>query len=565
MMNRRVVMKSLLGAGATGAAFLSARLASAGPTAPAYADVRNPRSFGAQGDGRANDTRAIQNAIDETSKTGGGIVYVSPGAYLIGTIVLKSHVTVYLEAGAALLGSPDLADYYMPREAADLVNNPNARHLIFAFRAVNIGLAGPGLVDGQSAKFIGKLNKPKPKPEDLWRMTSAFEWERKNRVSPMVEIAESVNVRVEDVTLQNAVGWTLRTIGCNSVVIRGVKVRNPDYAPNSDGIDPSSSENVMISDCDVDTGDDALCIKSDNPYGPNKITRNVTVTNCILSSACNGFKIGSEGPNGFANIVFSNSVIYSKEGKSDDQRVISAIDILMPDGGWIEGITISNITIRNARVPIFIRLQNIVGRPEAKMVSWLKSVMIADVQAFGAVVTSSIMGIPGHPVEDVTIRNVRIQTDEKGQEQWASNIVPEREHGYPEGVQFGRFPSFGFYCRHVERLQLSDIDVRSSTSDPRPMIHCDDVSGLELRGIGGTPPAAGAEMVLLRNVRDAAIHGNYARPATGTFVRVEGKSSREISLFGNDLHRANNPVLVAENTPAGAVLIDGKLIEKKPD
>jgi hypothetical protein len=255
-------------------------------------------------------------------------------------------------------------------------------------------------------------------------------------------------------------------------------------------------------------------------------------------------------------------VVTSKEGKREDQRVISAINILMPDGGWIDGITISNITIRNARVPIFIRLQNLIGRPGAKMVSWLRSVMISDVQAFGAIVTSSITGIPGHPVEDVTIRNVRIQTDEKGQEQWAQNIVPERENGYAEGVQFGRFPSFGFYCRHVARLQLSDIDVRSSTNDPRPMIHCDDVNGLELRGISGTPPATGAEMVLLRNVRDAAIHGNYARPATGTFVRVEGKLSQDISLFGNDLHRAKNPVAVAENAPADAVLIDGKLIEK---
>jgi hypothetical protein len=456
----------------------------------------------------------------------------------------------------------------MPADAAAQVNNPNGRHLIFSFRAVNIGLVGPGLVDGNCSKFIDESDKAKRsglKQEDLWRTTSSYAggWVRRYRISPMVELAESVNVRVEGVTLQNAVGWTLRTIGCNTVVIRGVKVRNPDYIPNSDGIDPSSSENVMISDCDVDTGDDALCIKSDNPYGPNKITRNVTVTNCVLSSACNGFKIGSEGPNGFQNIVFSNSVIYSKEGKRDDQRVISGIDIIMPDGGWIEGMTISNISIRNARVPIFIRLQNIIGRPQAKMVSTMKSISISDVQVFGSLVTSSISGIPGHPVEDVTLRNIRIQTDEKGEAAWAQNVVPERENGYAEGVQFGRFQSFGFYCRHVKGLQMSDIDVRSNTKDPRPMFYFEDVRDLDLRGVAGTAPSTGAELIRLKNVQDAAIHSNYAKPEVGVFASVDGDKSQDISFFANDLHRAKQAVVVAGDTPEGAVRVDGQLVAKK--
>jgi hypothetical protein len=528
------------------------------------AGIRNPRSFGARGDGKTKDTKAIQHAIDETSKMGGGIVYVSPGVYLTGTIVIKSHVTLYLEAGASILGSPDLEDYYLPADAAVLFSGPTPpRHLIFSYQAVNIGLVGPGLVDGNSSKFIDHT-AANVKPEDQWRTTSSVVdgWQRRYRISPMVELAESVNVRVEGVTLQNAVGWTLRTIGCNTVVIRGVKVRNPDDVPNTDGIDPSSSENVMISDCDVDTGDDALCIKTDNPYGPNKITRNVTVTNCILSSACNGFKIGSEGFYGLENIVFSNSVIYSKEGKRPDQRVISGIDVMMPDGGWIEGVTISNISIRNARVPIFIRLQNRVGRPEAKMVSTLKSVLISDVQAFGAIVTSSILGIPGYPIEDVTLRNIHIQTEEKGEAAWAQNVVPERENGYPEGVQHGRFQSFGFYCRHVKGLQMSDIDVRSKTKDPRPMFYFEDVRDLDLRGVSGTAPSTGAELIRLKNVQDVAIHSNYAKPEVGVFAHVEGDKNQDISFFANDLHRAKQAVVVARDTPEGAVRVDGQAVSK---
>jgi hypothetical protein len=556
-MERRFAMKSLLGAGAlAGASFPSSLHGQSFPAAPEIS-IRNPKAFGARGDGHTKDTAAIQHAIDEMETAGGGIVYIAPGTYLIGTVFLKSNVTVYLEAGAKLLGSTCLSDYSMPSEAAKLINNPNTRHLIFAFRADNIGLIGPGTVDGQSSRFIGPLDKPAPAPEDLWHLTSGAQWVRKSRVSPMVEIAQCSNVRIEGVTLQNSAGWTLRPIGCNSVVIRGIKIRNPDYAPNADGIDPSSCENVMISDCDVDTGDDALCIKSDNPYGDNKIAQNITVTNCVLSSACNGFKIGSEGPHGFENITFSNSVVYSRHGTRDDQRVISAIDIVMPDGGWIEGVTISNISIRNARIPVCIRLQNITGEPQAQMKSWMRSIMISDVQAFGAIVTSSITGIPGYPVEDVTLQNIRIRSDELGQAGWARNIVPEREHGYAEGSAFGRFPSFGFYCRHVSGLRFSNVDVHSKTGDPRPMIHCEDVTELELSGLGGTPPSTGSEVIRLSNVRNSALHGNYARAGTGTYLRVEGEQSREISLFGNDLHQAEMTLQCSAEVPSAAVFVDG--------
>jgi len=563
-MNRRDLLKNGFVAGLSGISAMPVNAATPGIDLK-YQPFRNVRNYGARGDLLTKDTRAIQCAVDETTRAGGGIVYIPPGTYLVGTIQIKNNVTLYIEAGATLLGSPDLEDYSMPQEAADLIRNPKSRHLIFAFRSTNIGLAGPGTIDGQSSKFIAPLRRSAPKPEDLWHLTSAAQWERKARVSPMVELAECTNVRVEGLTFQNAVGWTLRPIGCESVLIRGIRIRNPDYAPNSDGIDPSSCQNVMISDCDIDTGDDAICIKSDNPYGENKIARNITVTNCILSSACNGFKIGSEGPHGFENITFSNSVICSRRGKREDQRVISAIDIVMPDGGWIEGVTVSNISIRNARIPMCIRLQNITDNPKAQMTSWMRAIMISDVQAFDAIVTSSITGIPGYPVEDVTLQNIRIHTAEEGHETWKNNVVPEREHGYAEGSAFGRFPSFGFYCRHVKGLRLNAIDVRSTTRDPRPMIHFEDVEGLALCALAGTPPSSGDETIRLVAVRDAAIHNNYAGRGTGTFVRVEGAASSEISLFANDLHRAKRPVALGGDVLPGSVMYDGSEMVAKAD
>jgi hypothetical protein len=519
--------------------------------------VFNPRAYGACGDGKTKDKKAIQRAIDDCSERGGGMVYLSPGTYVTGTIMLKSNVNLHLSAGATLLGSSDPADYSAPPEMQRAITWAVLRHLIIGFGQSNIALTGMGTIDGSNARFLAKSSHP-VKTEDEWKASSSSNTERIVRISPMIQIAQCNDVLVEGLTLQNAVGWTLRPIGCNHVIIRGVKVRNASDTQNTDGIDPTSCENVMITDCDVDTGDDALCIKSDNPFGANRVCRNITVTNCILSSACNGFKIGAEGYFAIENITFSNSVIYSKASRRYDERTISAINIEMADGGSLEGVTVSNILVRNARIPIYIRLQNKPSHKETPMTAWLRSVMISNVEAFGAIITSSITGIPEHPLEDITLRNIRIQTDEPGQAAWAHNVVPENEHGYPEGTLMGRFPSFGLYCRHVNGLSLSDVDVVSNKNDPRPMIHCDDVNALALRNITGTPPAEGAETILLRNVADAGISGNYPTRKNNIFTRVQGERSSEISFFGNDLHRAKTPVLVDANVPADAVRIDGQ-------
>jgi len=251
-------------------------------------------------------------------------------------------------------------------------------------------------------------------------------------------------------------------------------------------------------------------------------------------------------------------VVYSKEGRRDDQKTSSAIAIEMADGGSLEGVTISNISIRNARAPIFIRLQNQVTHNQTKMKSWMRSVMISDVQAFGAILTSSITGIPDRALEDVTLRNIRIQTDEPGQAEWTQNAVPEREHGYPAETMFGRLPTFGIYCRHVNGLTLSDVDLVSKQNDPRPMLICDTVKKLSLRNITGTPPSRGAETIRLTDASDVAVSGNYPSAKTNVFVQVEGDKSSEISFFANGLHRAKTSVRLGAGVPTGAVRVDGK-------
>jgi hypothetical protein len=561
--NRRSILKGIAGFGALGC-----RVLKAGAVASALGNREHsetsidPRRFGAKGDGTNKDTVALQQAIDACFHSGGGKVNVSPGTYLTGTLLLKSNVTLYLEAGATLLGSPDVADYVLPDDARAALRGADPKHLIFAYRAENVGIAGHGTVDGNSARFLVRTGRPEPKKEDLWKDVSAWGWKRVVAISPMVELAACNNVRVEDVTLQNAVGWTLRPIACNGVTIRGVRIRNPIYSPNTDGIDPTSSQNVMISHCDIITGDDAICVKNLSPYGgDNRVCRNVTITDCVLSTGTNGFKVGIEGFGTFENIVFSNSLIYNDD-VAYNERATSGIAIEMPDGGSVNGVTVSNITMKNVRTPIFLRLQNRMGKPTARMTGSLHSVEISDVSAKGAILTSSITGIPGYFIDDVTLRNINIETEEEGNAQWANDDVPERENSYPEAHMFGRLPSYGLYCRHVKGLKLQNIKIASKMQDPRPLLTADDVDVLSVLGIDGTPSGPGQGFLDLRNVRNALIKGNVAPENTGIYARISGQDSRAISLIGNDLRRAKTKVDLARGVPLESVRGDISISEK---
>jgi len=460
--------------------FLLATAALPALGSPRTFDVRD---FGARGDGAAKDTAALQRAIDQCAATGGGTVYVPPGRYLTGTVVLKSNVTFHLEAGATLLGSTDLADY-TPQPGPPLQGDANAKHLLYARDAENVTLRGPGTVDGQGRAFWVPANRTLPKPEDVWRDVATYDWKPLDRPSPMVEFFNCRNLTIEDVTLANSSGWTLRPIECDTVVIRGLKIRNPIIGPNTDGIDPTCCRNVFISDCDIATGDDAICLKSEGPYGRMGLSRNIVITNCVLTCCCNGLKFGTATRGGFENITFSNSVIANADVPLN-QRVISGLAIEMVDGGWLEGVTVSNIRMQRARTPVFLRLGNRNGFGSGRM----RGVMIDSVHATGAILTSSITGLPGQILEDVTLSNIRIDTEESGRAEWV-RAVPEQDRAYPEARMFGRLPAYGFYCRHAAGLRFSNVRIRAVEPDQRPAFHFEDIRGLRLTAVEATRPAS---------------------------------------------------------------------------
>lgn len=527
--------------------FLSASILTAGAAIPssswsatvALQKNSNVLELGAKPDGQTLNTSIIQRAIDETNAAGGGLVYVPPGTYLVGGLQLKSRVTLYLEAGAVLLGSKSIQDYkHFP--GPPQVGDANGHHLIFARGAEDITVCGPGTIDGQGQAYWKNIHRSPVKPEDLWSDVATFDYLPIDnlRPSPMLEFAECKNVRVLDVTLKNASGWTLRPVACETVILDGIRIRNPHIGPNTDGLDITASRNVFISNCDIATGDDAICIKSENPYGELLPTKNITITNCVLTTSCNGLKLGTASHGAFENIVFSNSVIYSEARSPLNAHVIGGINLEMVDGGSIDGVTISNIRLQNSRTPIFIRL----GRRTPKENTFVRNVILQGIDACGAVVTSSITGVPGLRPSDILISDCRIRTLEQGEDAWTDKKVPEQETNYPESRMFGRLPAYGLYLRHTDRIRLRNLEVIADAPDGRPAIVADDVEDLVVSGFEASASTNQRAAVELKNVRAAFFSGNRLAPKSKTFVTVSGRESSDISFAANCLREGQREV-----------------------
>jgi len=510
--------------------------------------------YGARPDGKTLNTRALQDAIDDVFRAGGGIVYVPPGTFLTGGLELKSRVTLYLEAGSVILGSPSIGDYEA-HPGPPSQGDANGHHLIFAQNADDIALCGLGTIDGQGEAYWEPNPARQFTPEEMYKDVASGHYMAKNnnqRPSPMVEFAQCRNVRVSGVTLKNSAGWTLRPIACETVVIDGVRIRNPYYGRNTDGFDVTASRDVMISNCDILTGDDGICLKSENPYGELLPTKNITITNCVISSASNGFKMGTATFGAFENIVFSNSVIYTDQSSPFNTRPIGGINIETVDGGSVDGVMISNIRMQNVRAPIFVRLGNRTPREG----TFLRNVIIDGVDATGSIVTSSITGVPGLRPTDITVSNCRLRTAEAGEADWAHREIPEKAGDYPESWMMGHLPAFGFYVRHADRVRLRNLECITDKPDSRPAIVCDDAEDVILSGLELSAPQGGAPLIDLRNSRRVFVTGMRAPQNCPVFAQVGGASSSDIRLLGNSLEQGQRAVSRVDGAAESAVKLD---------
>jgi len=517
--NRRRMLKCLLGIGGMAAAIGPG--ANAAETAPSPGRV-SVRDFGAAGDGTKLDTQPLQAAIEACARAGGGTVYFPPGRYLSGTLFLKSNVTLHLEGGAVLLGSPKLEDYPPTRPALrSYTDHYTERSLIYAENLERVGFEGRGVIDGQGAAFKGPY-----------------------KVRPyLLRVIACREVSMRGLTLRNSPMWVQHYLACEGVCIDGIRVESTCNG-NNDGIDIDGCERVRISNCDIRSGDDSICLKSTQ----ERPCRNVTVTNCVMSSRCNGFKLGTESNGGFQDIVMSNCVIYDTN--------LAGIALEMVDGGILERVSISNVTMRNAKGGIFIRLGNRARAFKEGMnpigVGQLRQVRISGVQATGVTATAcSITGLAGHPVEDVALEDVSISRTGGGKAAKDLAGTPENADSYPEFTMFGELPAYGFFCRHVRGLRFSRVRVSVAQPDARPGLVCQDVNGLEL--FGWAAAANESPAVVFLEVQNALVHGCQAAPKTGVWLRVEGGHNAAIKLVANEFSEAVQAVELGKDVPAEAV------------
>jgi polygalacturonase len=504
--------------------FLITVLLAAIPFAQAMADattgVFDVRAYGAAGDGKKLDTKAIQDAVDACARCGGGRVVLPGGTFLSGTIVLKSNVNLDLEAGATLLGSTDLADY--PAHVQSLrsyTDNYTEKSLIYAEKQENVSITGLGTIDGQGGDkaFLEKPWKQRPY---------------------LLRIIECKNVTVRGVKLRNSPMWTQHYLGCEGVLIDGITVDSLVNG-NNDGIDIDSCEKVRVANCNINSIDDGICLKATT----DRPCRYVTVTNCVIRGLCNGIKCGTESNGGFQDITVSNCAIYDTP--------LAGIALEMVDGGDCERIVVSGITMKNVPGGIFVRLGNrarpISPQGTPPKIGSMKDIIIRDVQAVGvSAVGCSITGQPDHPVRNITLENIRITYAGGGAADSVKRSVPEQSANYPEYGMFGQLPAYGFYVRHAENVRMQHVDLSFEKDDPRPAIVGDDVQDLDFQDVKAKVAGAAPAYFLLRNVADAIIHD--CRPAMGDipFVQLEGPQTERIRLWSNDLSRTKEKARLGE-------------------
>ncbi|GAB3149114.1 glycoside hydrolase family 28 protein [Amycolatopsis stemonae] len=441
--------------------------------------------FGAKGDGRTIDTAAINRAIDAAAGRG-GTVYFPAGTYASYSIHLKNNVALYLGANATILAAaPAGGKGYDPAEPGagnpyqDFGHSHWHNSLIWGENLENVTIEGPGKIDGKGLVAGGSaesvpLNGNKAIALKLCR-----------------------NVAIRDITIVNGGHFGILPTGVDNFRIDGLVIDT-----NRDGIDIDCCKNVRIANTTVNSpNDDAIVLKSSYALNRVRDTENVTIDNCFVSGYDLGtlvdgtfktasygrtgrVKFGTEANGGFRNIAISNVVFEYCRG----------LALETVDGGWLEDVTISNLTMRKVQMPLFLRLGARMRGPAGSPVGFLRRVSISDVTTVDADprYPSCIAGIPGHPIEDVKLSSIRHHLAGGLTPGDAVQNPPELETAYPEPSMFGTLPAYGFFFRHARGISLDNVDVHFGAQDTRPAFVVRDVADLDVHHcradkVEGTP------------------------------------------------------------------------------
>jgi polygalacturonase len=415
----------------------------------AATDVHSVSEFGAVGDGSTLNSQAIQKALDTAGEAGGGTVRIPAGVFRCGTIELRSNVLLELAGGAVLKGSEEMADY--PAHTAGVNPQGNVdlqpHHFILADGVDNAGIVGPGTIDGSGPAF--------------WDPPSACEFftRKGSRPSPMIEIRGCRDFALRGVTVYDSPGWTVHVNDSQRVRVQGVNIRNNLLGPNTDGLDITDSRDVIVSDCNIVAGDDAIVLKS-----LGGVNERITVTNCILQTNCSALKLGaSESIGTIRQVSMSNCVV------RESSRGISLYNIA---GGTFEDVSVSNIVI-DCHVamplvcPIHLNLSQYPKDEHDRGIGVLRNVRISDVLCRSK---SRILltAQDGGMMENIFLRGIHMEYP----------TVENRFEQAREAHRAGQFSPFSPDARaaravvvaeNIRNLQVSDVSTHWPSDCEVPM------------------------------------------------------------------------------------------------
>jgi polygalacturonase len=420
---------------------------------------------------------AIQEAIDARAAAGGGLVTIPPGLWTITTLVLRSGIRLRLEHGCTLLAHPDLDDY--PRGTEGHNKDRQPYHLIRADDCQDVAIEGPGAIDGNAYAFwdpplaqrlaqgqdVSELLRRRP-----FQVAYPHWWiEKERRISPLIELCRCRNVRITDLAIRRSPGWTVHAYCCDQAIFRGVVIENDLLGPNTDGFDLNGCRDVVVSDCRLACGDDAIILKSTTDA---RSCERVTVSNCILATNCAALGLGAESAHAIRDIAFTNCAI---------RQALRIVQIEMWDPGLIENVAIGNLvgsTLCDVPLerPIYIDIQHL-DRTDGRL-GHCRNVAIANC-AFTTRGRIVLTAADGATIDGVTLSDIHLTYPEI--EDAARTVPASRSVQMSNSNPLSRAINAALVADNVRNLHVRNLHCRWPGSTEGPAYHavwCRNSTGL---------------------------------------------------------------------------------------
>ena len=369
--------------------------------------------YGALPDARTLNTKAIQSAIDACAKAGGGDLVIPKGTFITGSIFLKQGVNLLIEKDAVLKGSQNTNDYpWIDTRIAGLEMKWPAA-LINADGVTNLEITGQGTLDGSGERWWREYWDTRRREKD--DMDPHFKVPRPR----LVHIIRCQKVLVRDLLLKDSAFWNLQLTYCDRVEIHDLNIRAPHEpikAASSDGIDIDSTRNVLITGCDIECDDDAICLKAGRDADGlrvNRPTENVIVRNCRVGHAAGLVCFGSETAGGIRNVR-----IYDCRADNGCGEVVR-LKTRVGRGGFVEDILYENIQADGTR-QVFNFNMDAFGTtwlpeqfrepaPSAKATPIFRNITVRNLTAKNCAIAGHLVGLAQSPLRDITLENVDIE------------------------------------------------------------------------------------------------------------------------------------------------------------